>query len=484
MAGCFFMANSLNNKQQTTNSKIVFFILLPIAVCCSLFFIPTVRAFILALIEKVVLHRELREKYIWDLRLLRYNLLFFILLIFSGSLLLFTDINIKKVHISPVMLFSLIVFGSFCLSNIFLLYHPEETCGYWADFNYSDIFISLKHASNSTYDGVYPPLATIFYHLLIKLFPNVELPVDDFTVFTYSFEGCYVLMLFYLFSIIPLVVMCYNYIQGTVKEKTFFCLAIIATSPVIFAIQRGNMVLLALELTMFFYFSYTSKDKVIRELGLWSLAIAAAIKLYPAIFGLLLLKNRQWKEAFKCVLYGLILLFVPMLFFNDQNVILLMINNLTTNSGNSTWYSLSLKFVLKIFYSSFFNTDSQYFNLLYYPILLVYILLSAFLFIFSSKKWHLSFICVLFCISLPEISWPYTSIFFIIPLIELLNSKKDKFDILSFAFLICHMVYFRSYIPIIKYVFTPFSWWFIFGIFFISFIDVYIQNRKAKMPVK
>lgn len=67
---------------------------------------------------------------------------------------------------------------------------------------------------------------------------------------------------------------------------------------------------------IFYIFNYDSENKVRRELALISLALAASFKLTPAVLGILLIYNKQWKEVVRVIIYGLIFGIVPFLFFH------------------------------------------------------------------------------------------------------------------------------------------------------------------------
>ena len=63
----------------------------------------------------------------------------------------------------------------------------------------------------------------------------------------------------------------------------------------------------------YYTFNYESDDPVKRELALIALAFATCMKLYPVIFGVLLLRKDKLKEATRCIVSGLVLFIVPFL---------------------------------------------------------------------------------------------------------------------------------------------------------------------------
>lgn len=79
----------------------------------------------------------------------------------------------------------------------------------------------------------------------------------------------------------------------------------------LFSFERGNSILIAAGCCVIFLATYTSSNKVLREVGYLALAIAAALKGYPAVLGLLLIYRREYKEAVRLLIYGVALAFVP-----------------------------------------------------------------------------------------------------------------------------------------------------------------------------
>lgn len=100
--------------------------------------------------------------------------------------------------------------------------------------------------------------------------------------------------------------------------KLFFCIIIFFSNILLFnVIERGG---LTLYISIFLLLSLHLKDtnsKYKRELALIFIAIAAGIKIYPAIFGLIYIIEKRYKEAARLVIYGLISFFYPSYFLVD-----------------------------------------------------------------------------------------------------------------------------------------------------------------------
>lgn len=82
----------------------------------------------------------------------------------------------------------------------------------------------------------------------------------------------------------------------------------------LFSFERGNIIYLAVINSIFFLVNYQSENKIIREMSFIALAIAAALKGFPALLGILLLYDKRHKEAIRLIVHGVIFSFLPFCF--------------------------------------------------------------------------------------------------------------------------------------------------------------------------
>ncbi len=82
------------------------------------------------------------------------------------------------------------------------------------------------------------------------------------------------------------------------------------------------MILLAFVLTFYFVKHYNDENKLKSELALIALAATFGLKLYPCIFGLLLLKDLKFSAAGRCVLYAVLFTVLPTFVFEGPSSIL------------------------------------------------------------------------------------------------------------------------------------------------------------------
>ena len=106
-----------------------------------------------------------------------------------------------------------------------------------------------------------------------------------------------------------------QYIQKTgFKQDVLFPLALVVSYPFMCtSIQRGNVCLLVAILFTLAWLWMDDASKVKQEIALLLFACCAGFKLYPAIFGLVFIKKKQWKKAGRLVVYGITTVFAPFL---------------------------------------------------------------------------------------------------------------------------------------------------------------------------
>ena len=124
-------------------------------------------------------------------------------------------------------------------------------------------------------------------------------------------QSCFLLYVFFVvLAVLLLAVLLRDVMQNAqwARASTFFALF---SFGVLNAVDRGNIILLAAGLSLFFVMYHRSKRAWVRELALVALAVAAGLKIYPAFLGAMLLRNRDFKAAIRTVFYGIAALVLP-----------------------------------------------------------------------------------------------------------------------------------------------------------------------------
>lgn len=314
---------------------------------------------------------------------------------------------------------------------------------------FMDFFNSIRDASTKDVykEGIiYPPLANIFFYIISGMI-DPELAATRFSKRTLLQRDYVCLFLYFVFVVLCLLLFSKLIKQFLAKHgldrfSSAFAVMLIFSYPMIYCVQRGNIVLLSLVFSMFFVFNRNSENKFVKELSFILLAIAAGIKLYPAAFGLLLLVDKKYKEAIRLVIYGVICIILPFFFYDGFESIGDLLNNLNEFSEYSL-NKLSPEFVC-------IDVLAMYANLLFgfaysdvYFFLATITFLSALvIIIISDKEWQKIWAIVYLIMNYPSTARTYILIFAIIPFIVFLCSKSfRKRDIMYYvAFLLMLVV--------------------------------------------
>ncbi len=315
---------------------------------------------------------------------------------------------------------------------------------------FMDFFNSIQYGRNPYAEGViYPPLMNVIYAFLGHYIPAEMIEANDmFAVRAYQ-TGLIIYFVFTFFSIyIFSVIVKKNYCKNNVESSLFFILMVFSL-PFIFAVERGNSIILCIDFLLIYCFGYNSENKIIKHIALISLAIATAMKIYVVVFGILLLREKKYKDAIICCIYGIIAFFVPFLFLAEESRSLkVLINNILFTSGDFSedhyGYKLSVASILDIL-TKVTHLDFSVLNITI-NLLLFFVILLA-LINPNLEKWKpLAFLCFgMICI--PAFSFTYTLLFMVIPLIEFLKyckegSTKSKINII---YLLCFIILFMPF---------------------------------------
>ena len=189
------------------------------------------------------------------------------------------------------------------------------------DNSFTDHFRHIAFASDmehfyfNTIDATFPPFAYLMYYLLYRINPKAW-GVYDWKLCRDSRYNIVVYI-----ALLLIVVIAYKYIcdkllvQYTNEKRTLFVIATLLSAPVLAgAIERGNISFLTALLVIFALYFKDSGIRWKRELALVLIAMAAGLKLYPAVVGVIYLKERRWKETVRLVLYGVLIFFIPFAF--------------------------------------------------------------------------------------------------------------------------------------------------------------------------
>ena len=187
---------------------------------------------------------------------------------------------------------------------------------------YMDFFHSLRDASRgaavySERRVIYPPLANAILWLIGRALPDYYLQTSKeigIVLWRHLPAAMLAYLFFAVFSLVALALFLREEPHGAWQSRALAVLLPLSL-PFLFMLERGNVVVLALLPLLLYMRYYDDKRPLARELGLLALALSAALKLYPALFGLCLLRDRRYRDALRSAGYALLLFVLPSFFF-------------------------------------------------------------------------------------------------------------------------------------------------------------------------
>lgn len=196
-------------------------------------------------------------------------------------------------------------------SNIFF----GKLCDMFADFFNVLRYISEKNPYFNTVNGFsekeYLPLAYFILYPFSLLNNYANMSLEDCWHSNISVFSCFLyitICLFFLFN--SLQCLCKKYgLSSKIIYALFF------SSVVVRSIDRANIFFLAASSLNYFLVFYDSEVKKERIFACFALAFAATLKIYPVIFILLYVASKNYKEVSLTIIIGLLLAFLPFLFF-------------------------------------------------------------------------------------------------------------------------------------------------------------------------
>ena len=365
--------------------------------------------------------------------------------------------KIKK--ITPTALFFIVSIAGIVGFLVFAFFNNSVSTFDWlimqhnGDYTLADYFYHIFYGRDLTtvynaydVDPCFPPLSYLLYHYMFVINPvdNMERLKD---VINYQ----YYLFIYLVFSSVLVALFSFSvqiFNENSIKpwkSSRSMLLTVVAIFSAPFgasALERGNAVFIVLILLMFAMAFKDSENKALRELALILIAVAANFKLYPAIFGLLYLKEKRYKEAVRLMIYGVALFVVPFIFFDGLKSVKDYLIILKLMQGRSNEQATTIRGLVTSAFEMAKGMDYKWVGHTVGKIVEnIYLVVTLVAFWVSKNKWKEMFLLVSPMVVYVASAYRYTAIYFFIALMifllmqnEIDNNIFGKIDYL-YAFL-------------------------------------------------
>jgi len=326
------------------------------------------------------------------------------------------------------LFFSIIFLGEvfFLINNYFT--NNYLIAGYFypdADDSFMDYFnmLALLNKKDPYYlNASYPALCFVILKFFHNFLPH-DLAVQESGKLL---RANYIAMLGFviLFSVLSICIIAV--IRRIIKNsyKSLYSIILLLSGPLLFTIQRGNLLLISLLFLLVYILFYDSEDKKERYIAYVALAIAAAIKIYPALFGLMTLKKKRYKETIHLAIIGFLIFIIPFYAFSGLDTLKEMLHGLQVANKELTSQGAGHNFSLVNLAAIVSAYIGHTFTISKVVIALITIVLIGVAYL-AKKEWHSLFLIATACIWFPEFSFTYVLAFYL-PAAFSLNNEREE----------------------------------------------------------
>ena len=316
---------------------------------------------------------------------------------------------------------------------------------------FDDFFVHLGLGSAPLGTNIYefstmacfPPLAYVMYGLLARLSGfQINAPTAVETVRDSGFN----MMVMLLYSFICVVLLIYA-VSLYFKKRGFVTLVLlpvllIFSYPILFSsVQRGNSAFLTAVLIAIALAWRNDPSNIKRELALILIAVSTGLKIYPAVFGLLYLKEKRWGETVRLVIYGVFLFFVPFAFYGGFSGFQSFLGNIFRLFGEI--HACTVSGVVMSIVQGAFGSKATLFATIVQQLYLIFSLVAFFC--VKNKRSEILILCCLMTVYVSS-GWMYTCVFLLPALLTFFSEHDGKpisfrkgniTDYLAFLMYIC-----------------------------------------------
>ncbi len=218
-----------------------------------------------------------------------------------------------------VMYISVIASKGFSMNSIVFNYYTDTYMDFFNPLNVSLLKKPYSSLNLGEY-SIYSPLYILLFKFM-SYFANGDLYDYDKSYLARFSETTLIYVIFAAITTAALSIVIYNVKKGNTITKVWFLFLCLFSAPMIYNLERGNIIIIALFFLFLYILNYNSEKTYERHLSLLSLALAVAIKPYAIIFIVLLLREKRFKDSLFSLLYSILLYIIPSFFVGGLSII-------------------------------------------------------------------------------------------------------------------------------------------------------------------
>ncbi len=316
------------------------------------------------------------------------------------------------------------IFDHPTFSNSLLFFDRSDT--------FMDFFNTLFDSTQPRpYDKgtIYPAFCYLIYELMASFVSPSELSYGGFSI-RISQEGMMIFAVYTAITCTALFMLLFSMKSGSKAEKLIFLFFVFFSAPFLYLLERGNIIVVSFIFILLFFALYGSDSAKLREISYLCLAASVCIKIYPVIFGLIILFDKRYRDAVRCIIYGIIMFVIPFAFYGGFSSIIQMVNNVFDESSlvfNSFGYGylVGYKAITVIMVSLLLNMTVRVtaFSVIATYLISALCIASAF---FIRDRWKKVLALTVVVCGFPDFSYEYALIFMFLPILLFLNEDLER----------------------------------------------------------
>ena len=221
------------------------------------------------------------------------------------------------------VLLSVLLLAMLLRPEVMVAYLFEDRQDTFMDYyNCIETVKSLKSDYRNS-GNMYPPLCWVIFYIFRLVSGDVEGMVEAGGS-PRSLRLFQAAIVPYTFALIFLILVIFGLHTRMCRfrqiENKWLSYLFLFSIPFMFLVERGNILILSFVGSLAFFVLKDSEKWWVRDIGYLCLAIAAAIKIYPAVFGFVLLREHKYKEACRLAFYGVMVFIIPFLLFTEEGL--------------------------------------------------------------------------------------------------------------------------------------------------------------------
>lgn len=355
----------------------------------------------------------------------------------------------KYISVTPQLLLFQIYFTLQLVSLVCIFITHGELVGniIWSGDSgaiFPDFVQTLWHSYKlRPYDlhAIYPPLVYVICDFLTTFLPRsvleevgVNSAYDNWLSASINPAVHVLAVVFFLVATLVLLkLVSYVLNHMGIAHRKVVMWVLLTSTPYLFTIERGNVVIWAVIALLFYCVNYQSEDNKTRLLAYFCLAVAVSLKLYPVVLGILILQGkRPIRRALECIGIGIAVLFLPFSLTGGISSIQVMLSNLMDQVATTSADELALRHKVGItsvlsFVNKFTDLSvnaPDLYNQLASTLPMVVILVGVVGSFLLKSRWKKITILTITIILFPNFSLQYNVLYMLIPLILFLREES------------------------------------------------------------